>query len=1802
MALFKILKGNEANLPEEKKEGWAYITNDTGNMYVDVSNSKRVKIGSKSDNAVEAERAKGDTLSIRDKYISRLKVKDTDENSFTLVGETGSGNNANDTIAIPSADPRHAGLVTGSPQTWTGEKTFLSDLKFTTLGKGVIWENGDDKVRITVGQEQEGKTYLELATAKDGNDPIYVKQYEDGEFRVVKRTLTLLDASGNTIVPQELQAKVVQSNDEFRLENGNFYIKKDGTGYISDKLNIGTSAAANYSLQVRGNSRLDGNLEVSNILKQISAYNNSYTNLINWITNNSGEVTNQPGIGFIAETDGNLNSIVLLPYGTSNNLAERKKGFVISQESLMIDGKKVPIANETGNIGNLNQPVYLRNGIITPLQYELRASVQEGIADRLPYYKAYNRIESSGHYLSTSQLGLNSIDKRQIGDNVLYVNGVSKFEGLITGTITIAGLAKNAEKLGGLDQNNFMRYMAVNSFNANWLPLQRTDTIYVVRANPTNGAVTNHSVFLNFENLGTQFQIQIPDGDNKYFYRRYWRGNVRSWSSWEKISAGYADRAGIADRVRKADGDTTPIRSTYGASLQRTQTTGENFKFALYANDGTKLSEIDLPKTTKESAGLLTNSTQQIAGLKQFFSGIQISDGEFNYSNIKQSNNENSDLPLWFGSQSDKVGVPTADKSKLAFNPNTQTLKVRNIILSGANISDTFVSTIELKTANDKALTYVGKSGSGNEKTTFIIPAASTSNAGLLTSNAQDIPGSKTFLNNIIISKGTPDTNFFGTNLKGMYGTLDNNNGWRIGGGLAATAPQCTVELASNSPDGAAAITVKQYKGANWDSFAEVLNTLTLLDKDGHTLIPKILKSPVVEVTDQVRAENGNFFFKSDGTGQVKEKFGIGGIEGENNFSVTGSSYLNGKVILPTGAKVEQLQTTNDYTSFVSWILNGREPSTFQPSIGQIPNGGDGTGSIVLLPYAINADLKRGENGLYISKGNAQLDGKKIPTTGNNTGTVGTEDRPVYIVNSVVKACARLLQADIKAGAANRLAFYSGDTMIDSSGHYASTDQIGINENNLVNIGDYNLYVNGKTRTTGPLHIGNGTPETNHIAFYGLNGDNANRFTTTFIGENLWAAPGCSELVLYKGKDPGTNQVTVSKDVGPDRIRHIAGGHLFQIYDETITDESFKNVCKSNKVKNILEINGNGIKVNKNAFFEDNVYIIEEKSFYVRERKTGKPKGSTYGFLAENGDEICHIGAENWGEFNVLKFSSNNPLSNSIQFFFLPREVMADNNAPKELKGMNASIIAKSLSVGDTSGQPNPYFCLTSMGVAYLGPTVIDKECQLLFGLDKKDKFGIQGENYNTEDRRNSANSIVFYDKYGLGLKNNDFAIRKLTSEEGPIAIQFVDNANAAIGSISCHKNFASLGSSALVVTNSIFPQTAGRMHLGHLKKWWGKICANGISLIDELHSPLQEGIRFFKEGKLEGVQICSQTLEEASLTPSILNNPPALGQKGIYIGGFSDNGRDISTWLQVKGVIMAEGGFNGEVNGVTITQHKVNNISEVDAIAVWADDGRTIKKLNKSVLGGGGGGGNLNPLEEGANYISLTGPRTDKPLNGYTLPSGASPIIIHSNYNNSDNGMFYLSADGSFIANSSNDGFAFAVFDEDKGHDYKNKDNAAFWVNGEGNGVFKGELRASKVYNAVWNDYAEYRASDEQEPGRVVLENNFGVCQKTTKRLQPFAGVVSDTWGFIQGETEQAKTPLAVAGRVLVYTFQERSKYKVGDCVCAAPGGTVDIMTRQEVAMFPDRIVGTVSEVPDYEVWGTGNSKVNGRIWIKVK
>ena len=148
------------------------------------------------------------------------------------------------------------------------------------------------------------------------------------------------------------------------------------------------------------------------------------------------------------------------------------------------------------------------------------------------------------------------------------------------------------------------------------------------------------------------------------------------------------------------------------------------------------------------------------------------------------------------------------------------------------------------------------------------------------------------------------------------------------------------------------------------------------------------------------------------------------------------------------------------------------------------------------------------------------------------------------------------------------------------------------------------------------------------------------------------------------------------------------------------------------------------------------------------------------------------------------------------------------------------------------------------------------------------------------------------------------------------------------------------------------------------------------------------------------------------------------------------------------------------------------------------------------------------------------------------------------------------------------------------------------------------GNIYANKVYGAVWNDYAECRESNEFiDAGYVVKENGDDTLSLADGRLIYGCSIVSDTFGFMIGETDKAHTPIAVSGRVLAYPYENREvfRYNIGCFVCSGPNGTVSLMDKEEVWNHPEAIIGQVSAVPDYEYWGN-NVKVNGRVWIKVR
>ena len=137
-------------------------------------------------------------------------------------------------------------------------------------------------------------------------------------------------------------------------------------------------------------------------------------------------------------------------------------------------------------------------------------------------------------------------------------------------------------------------------------------------------------------------------------------------------------------------------------------------------------------------------------------------------------------------------------------------------------------------------------------------------------------------------------------------------------------------------------------------------------------------------------------------------------------------------------------------------------------------------------------------------------------------------------------------------------------------------------------------------------------------------------------------------------------------------------------------------------------------------------------------------------------------------------------------------------------------------------------------------------------------------------------------------------------------------------------------------------------------------------------------------------------------------------------------------------------------------------------------------------------------------------------------------------------------------------------------------------------------------------NDYAEFRkcGKDIVKAGQVVKEVGNGELELATERLERGCEIVSDVFGFSIGKFDNNDLPIAVAGRVLAYPDADPTSFEIGAPVCSGENGTVSMMTEEEERMYPSRIIGTVSEIPTYDVWTQGDKKiaVDGRIWIRVR
>lgn len=139
------------------------------------------------------------------------------------------------------------------------------------------------------------------------------------------------------------------------------------------------------------------------------------------------------------------------------------------------------------------------------------------------------------------------------------------------------------------------------------------------------------------------------------------------------------------------------------------------------------------------------------------------------------------------------------------------------------------------------------------------------------------------------------------------------------------------------------------------------------------------------------------------------------------------------------------------------------------------------------------------------------------------------------------------------------------------------------------------------------------------------------------------------------------------------------------------------------------------------------------------------------------------------------------------------------------------------------------------------------------------------------------------------------------------------------------------------------------------------------------------------------------------------------------------------------------------------------------------------------------------------------------------------------------------------------------------------------------------GDIRGNKVYNAVWNDYAEYfPKGEETEAGDIVALDTTSSKEQYIKadcNSKRVVGVHSDTYGHLIGGDEIANgdyitennkkyIPIGLAGRVYV---KVKGKVKLGDYIVPSDEKGIGRTYNKDID-DRDLIIGYLVEADEHE------------------
>jgi hypothetical protein len=145
----------------------------------------------------------------------------------------------------------------------------------------------------------------------------------------------------------------------------------------------------------------------------------------------------------------------------------------------------------------------------------------------------------------------------------------------------------------------------------------------------------------------------------------------------------------------------------------------------------------------------------------------------------------------------------------------------------------------------------------------------------------------------------------------------------------------------------------------------------------------------------------------------------------------------------------------------------------------------------------------------------------------------------------------------------------------------------------------------------------------------------------------------------------------------------------------------------------------------------------------------------------------------------------------------------------------------------------------------------------------------------------------------------------------------------------------------------------------------------------------------------------------------------------------------------------------------------------------------------------------------------------------------------------------------------------------------------------------YDGYFYATRVYNAVYNDMADFQdLNDILIYGKCYIDTFKGAKIATTRCQMGLMGIASDTYGQSCGiDSDKIQVPISIAGWVLAYVDKE---YETGIALTNDNEGNLTEMSREEKVFNPERLIATYKKPENSDYWN--NVIVNGRHWVKVR